>query len=521
MPSTLRITGLATGLDVDNMVKQLMQAERVKVDKVKQDKQLIEWKQELYREIIGDLMSFKNTYFDVLNKDKYILSSNNLTPYTVSIDSNAPLKVSATSDAQTGQYEIKVLNLAKSAGVNKNLNDGATLDSKLSDVDINASFIKINYNGVEKEISLDSSMKLRDLINKINIETAGAVKARFSELTKTLTFETSKTGSSASLNVSFLDSNKNVIETLNGQGQNAIVSIKEPGNSNFIQVEKETNTFTIDGVVYTLNGVTEGDVSIKFTVNINSQPVIDKIKEFVNKYNEIIDKINKKLSEKRNYSYKPLTEDQKKELKEDEIKKWEEKAKEGLLKGDSILENLVFNLRQAFFEKVEGIGITLQEIGLSTSSDYTQKGKIVIDETKLKTALETRGQEVINLLVKTSDIAYDPNKTYSSRQDRNKQIGIFQRIKDILEDNIRTTRNSSGKKGVLLEKAGVKGDVTEFNSLLSKEIKEKERLISDLEKKLFDKQEKYYKDFAKLEKAMQKFNDQANWLYSQIGAMNK
>ncbi|SEF99751.1 flagellar hook-associated protein 2 [Caloramator fervidus] len=519
MPSTLRITGLATGLDVDNMVKQLMQAEKTKVDKVKQDKQLIEWKQELYREIISDLMSFKNTYFDFLNKEKYILSSNNLTPYTVSIDSNAPLKVLTTSDAETGQYEIRVLSLAKGASVSKVLADGASLDTTLEGLGINASFLKINYNGTEKEINLNSSMKLRDLINQINIQTGGAVKARFSELTKTLTFETSKTGESSSIQVNFLDSDKGVIEVLEATGQNAKIQIKAPGNADFVEVLKETNTFTIDGIVYTLNGVT--DTSVKFTVNIDSKPVIDKIKEFVNKYNEIIDKINKKLSEKRNYSYKPLTEDQKKELKEDEIKKWEEKAKEGLLKGDSTLQDMVFNLRQAFFEKVEGVGISLQEIGLSTSSDYTQKGKIVIDEAKLKTALETRGQEVINLLIKTSDIAYDPNKTYTSRQDRNKQIGIFQRIKDILEDNIRTTRNSSGKKGFLLEKAGIKGDVTEVNSLLSKQIKEKDRIISELERKLYEKQEKYYKDFAKLERAMQKFNDQANWLYSQIGAMNK
>lgn len=69
MPSTLRITGLATGLDVDNMVKQLMQAERTKVDKVKQDRQIIQWRQDLYREIIGDLNTFKKTYFDVLSPE--------------------------------------------------------------------------------------------------------------------------------------------------------------------------------------------------------------------------------------------------------------------------------------------------------------------------------------------------------------------------------------------------------------------------------------------------------------------
>ncbi|MDO6355383.1 flagellar filament capping protein FliD [Caloramator sp. CAR-1] len=523
MPSTLRITGLATGLDVDNMVKQLMQAEKTKVDKVKQQRQLIQWRQDLYREIIGDLNTFKSTFFDVLNKDKYILSANSLAPYSVSIDSNAPIKVTATADAQSGQYEVAVSQLAKGATVVGELNaENLNLDTKLSSLGLSGiTKIDLTYNGTGTSIEVNGDMSIRDLINEVNSETNGAVKVRFSELTKNITFETSKTGESASLKItgaSFLNIN-DMTDAVTGQ--NAKFKIKTPNNSSFVEVQRETNTFTIDGITYTLNGLASEENPVKFTVNVDSKPVIDKIKEFVNKYNEIIDKINKKLSEKRAYSYQPLTDDQKKEMKEDEIKMWEEKAKEGLLKGDSILQNMIFNLRQAFFQSVKDVGISLQEVGLSTSSDYTQKGKIIIDEAKLKTALETRGQDVINLFVKTSTIAYDPNKTYSGREDRNAEIGIFQRIKDILEDNIRTTRNSSGKKGLLLEKAGIKGDFTEFNNLLSKELQEKDRLIDELNKKLAEKEDKYYRDFAKLEAAMQKFNDQANWLYSQLGAMNK
>lgn len=513
MSSALRITGLATGLDVDSMVKQLMQAERTKVDKVKQDRQLIQWRQDLYREIIGDLNTFKSTYFDVLNKDKYILSQNSLAPYSVNNITGTSVSVTATSTALQGTYEIKDVQLASSAKLQSN-----------SITDINATIntsgtiiIKAN-NGADVSINYDTNTTYQQLLDTINTQLSGTVKAYYSEVTQKISIETTKTGINASLNITdsnnILNLSSNIIN-----GTNANFNIKVPGESNYVNISKETNTFSLDGLTISL--LENSNETVKFSVATNSQPIIDKIKDFVNKYNEIIDKINNKLTEKRAYSYKPLTDEQKEQMKEDEIKKWEEKAKEGLLKGDSILQNLVYNMRQAFFESVKDVGISLQEIGLSTSSDYTQKGKIIIDESKLKTALETRPQDVLNLLTKTSSTAYDPNLTYQGRTTRNSESGIFQRLKDILDDNLRTTRNSNGKKGALLEKAGIKGDFSEFNNLLTNELIQKDKIISDLNNKLYDKENKYYIQFSKLETAMQKYNDQSAWLSSQLGAMFK
>ncbi|SHE36027.1 flagellar filament capping protein FliD [Caloramator proteoclasticus] len=518
MPSTLRITGLATGLDVDNMVKQLMQAERTKVDKVKQDRQIIQWRQDLYREIIGDLNTFKKTYFDVLSPEKYILSPNSLSPYSVNMStSTSAVKVTATASARAGQYEIKDITLAQTAKVqSKEIPDISTEVSS-------SGSLSIRYNDstpIEIEYGSDKTYKTyKDIITAINTKSNGQLKAYYSEITKKITIETAKTGSESTITINGANDLLGITDGTSDNGEDASFQIKTPGASDYTSVTKSNNTFTIDGLTFTLNESTTD--TIKFSVGVNSKPAIDKIKEFVEKYNEIIDKINKKISEKRAYSYRPLTDEQRKEMKEDEIKKWEEKAKEGLLKGDSMLQDLVYNLRQAFFEPLKDSGISIQEIGLSTSSDYTQKGKIIIDESKLKAALENRPDDVLNLLTKTSSIAYDPNKTYTGRGDRNSEIGIFQRLKDILEDNIRTTRNSSGKKGALLEKAGLKGDFSEFNNILYKELQQKDRIIEDLNKKLFDKENKYYQQFAKLEKAMQKYNDQSAWLSSQLGAMFK
>ena len=120
----------------------------------------------------------------------------------------------------------------------------------------------------------------------------------------------------------------------------------------------------------------------------------------------------------------------------------------------------------------------------------------------------------------TSVSSYGPDLSNVDRELRNKEQGIFQRINDILQDYTRTTRNSDGKKGILIEKAGIKGDFTEFNNLLSKEIKDKDKAIYDLNRKLYEKENRYYLQFAKLEQAMNSMNAQSSWLAQQFGSMN-
>ena len=95
MSNSLRITGLATGIDTDTLVKQLMQVEQIKIDKVLQEKQLIQWQQELYRDIIGEINSFKSTYFDVLKTDSYMLSTNTYSSFDVESSKHANASASA------------------------------------------------------------------------------------------------------------------------------------------------------------------------------------------------------------------------------------------------------------------------------------------------------------------------------------------------------------------------------------------------------------------------------------------
>jgi flagellar hook-associated protein 2 len=533
MSDKLRISGMASGLDTDTMVKQLMKAEVMKVDKVKQDKQIIQWQQDLYRELIGDLTSMKSTYFDVLKPETNVLSKNNYSAFDVAaVDvpaagSASPIAgASATAGvgAVAGVYKVEITNLASGA-----TKEGSVLASNTAKASLLSSLgltadttINITYNGTTKPVTIKATDTIENVIQNISDTTSGNVVAKFSELTKKFTIQTSATGSSNTLsidkNIAELGLNNNIAAV---NGVDAVLKITPPGSGPAVDVTKSTNNFTIDGVSYSLS---RPGTTTNITVSSNTQKAFDKIKGFIDKYNEIVDKITDKITEKKQYTYKPLTDDEKKAMEAEDIKKWEEKAKEGLLKNDSSLQNMLSSMRSAFFQGVEGAGVTLKDLGLNTSADYTQKGKIVFDtslggEQKLKDMLATRGEQVAKLFMQTStkQPSYSPDLSTSQRQDRSSDQGIFQRLNDILQDNVRTTRNSGGKKGLLIEKAGIKGDFTEFSSLLYNQIKDKDKIIATLSSKLADKETRYYTQFSKLEQAMNSLNSQSSWLAQQLG----
>lgn len=530
MSDSLRITGLATGLDVDALVKQMISTDNLKVDKAKGDKQVIEWKQELYRDIMTDLNTFKSTYFDVLKGDTNMLSSRNYSSFDVtsSDTTNSILSLSATgSNVLEGSYSVRVEKLAKGAYIEgSKLAGGTTYATKLSDLGIGADTLNITYSGAAEPVSItiDPNATIGDLKNLVSKQSSGKLNLNFSELTGKITLNTTDMGSGITLSLNDGTSSSTLSKLgINGatnEGQNALVYIKQPGASTETLVsDKKTNSFTIDGVNYKLSSA-DSTKTTTFSLTENITNSFDKIKGFVDKYNEIIDKISTKITEKKQYTYLPLTDAQKKDMKEDEIKTWETKAKQGLLKGDSSLQTMLYSLRSSFFSSVEGANISLKEVGLSTSSDTSQGGKIIIDEIKLKEALKTNKEGVEKLFSKKSEDfpSYSAALSSTEKVARASQEGIFQRINDILQDNLRTIRDSDGKKGILLEKAGIKGDFTEFTNLLTKSINDKTTLISALTRKMSEREEKYYAQFSKLEVAMQKLNDQSSWMSQQFSS---
>ena len=85
-----------------------------------------------------------------------------------------------------------------------------------------------------------------------------------------------------------------------------------------------------------------------------------------------------------------------------------------------------------------------------------------------------------------------------------------------MQDYIRTNRDSNNKKGLLLERAGVTGDTSNLQNMLAEQIKGKEDTIRTLLDRLVDKENRYYVQFAAMEKALNKMNSQSSWLSQQF-----
>lgn len=742
MSNSLRITGMASGLDVDTIVKQMMKSENAKMDKLVQNRQKTIWKQDAYRDILSDITNLKSTYLDVLKPETYMLSSSNYSSFDVANSDSTTTSIAtaiAGAGANVGIYNLKNIEMAtyatasgevqtsKVASANVsfpvknadlvannyneltfNLNgdlkdykialttDYTNLDSMVNDINnklksaqvnsttedisskVKASLsadgmsivfnqvdtnvlngikksdtnplagnkmdfginieaglndaLSVSINGVTTNITLDSGKYTLTngadgIINQINAKltvagistlkaelsldgtrikftstdplkqfsikgkatdalgfsssstdiypsvydrmsslfsndvdanvdftingknfkfdfsSTGADKNKsinevikqlsseancnitYSELTRKFTIESKTTGEDQTLTASqtsgkFLDVLFNAA-SIDKKGTNSQVTITDPKANTEITVYKTANTFTIDGMTYNLLKNDNSPGGINIGVSSNVQKSVDKLKSFLEKYNEIVGKINSKLTEKVERDYLPLTDEQKKGMSDDDIKLWEEKAKKGALRNDSNLQKMLYSLRSAFFDQIGTTGVdklnaSMSSLGLSTSSDYLSGGKIVIqDETKLKAFIQNNPKDYMDFFTKKSSIDYDVN--HLSDNGRYQSEGVLNRIDDILKDYTRTTRDNQGNKGLLINIAGIAGDSSEITNTLYKDITDNyDKKIKELAKKLATKETYYYNQFSKLETAMQKLNSQQNWFTQQL-----
>jgi flagellar hook-associated protein 2 len=345
-------------------------------------------------------------------------------------------------------------------------------------------------NMVNHDFQFDLTASLNDILNAINKSDAG-VSAFYDDATGKVAISRSKTGDYNKSGYEMLFSGSFLTDTLkldaaNEQGgQDATITI------NGLATTRHDNTFTVNGVTFTLKQNFTSPVTV--SVSNDTDGIYDKIKAWVDKYNDTIDKINAKLSEKRYRDYPPLTDEQKKDMSEDEINLWNQKAMSGMLADDTILRDGLAQMRLELYKQVSGVSNTkydqLAEIGITTSSDYTQNGKLEIDETKLKQALADDPQAVIDLFTKTGSTDDD--------------TGIMKRLQKTIQDTMNKVKQKAGDEWSTYDQY-----------FIGKDMHDLDERISAFEDHLNDVQNRYYAQFTAMEEAIQMANQQSSYIMS-------
>ena len=301
---------------------------------------------------------------------------------------------------------------------------------------------------------------------------------------------------------------KNTMSNIDLRGQDAIINVSYDGVAT--EIRRSSNTFDLEGLAVTISGefgytgdnLDKTAEAVTFSAKANTEKVIDSVKEMVEAYNSIIEAVNKEISTKPNRSYTPLTDEQKEEMSESQIEKWEEKAKEGLLFSDSDLTSLASEMRSIFKSTLNSLGIKyteIEKIGITPSSTWSDNGKLVIDEEKLESALETNPESV--------------SKLFAGDGTSN---GLMTNIKNVFDQY---AKKEGASKGILVDKAGSSlAPLSLLTNTIYKQLEDMDKTLKSLQAYLTTEQDRYISKFASLETVIAQMNSQSSWLSQQFSA---
>lgn len=271
------------------------------------------------------------------------------------------------------------------------------------------------------------------------------------------------------------------------------------GNKRLVDAEqslinaKDAEAATAGSTAPTVSAVT-------LTSTTDTKEIKDKIKDFVKNYNEMLDSLNGLLKEKKHRDFPPLTKEQREDMSESEQKLWDEKAKSGLLRNDSLIREGLAKMRMQFSSPVGNLGDktidSLAEIGITTSPRMTENGKLVIDEDKLDKALAKDPEQVVKMFTQRGSV--DAKTGEDTR-------GITERLRDEIKSLTRNIEKKAGKDGATDQSYGI-----------GKKIVESDDRITKLQAKMKDIEARYWKQFTAMEKAINKANEQSG-MFAQFG----
>lgn len=255
---------------------------------------------------------------------------------------------------------------------------------------------------------------------------------------------------------------------------------------NDVKYTGSSNSFTINGLTISALATT-GDDEVSITTSTDAQGIYDKIKDFLTEYNNIINEMTKLYNADSAKGYEPLTDDEKDEMSDSEIEKWETKIKDSLLKNDTTLSGVMSAMQMAMMSAVEidGKKYSLSSFGIHTlgylNAADNEQNAYHIDGDEDDTNTSGNADKLLTM------INQDPDTVMQFMQQ------LSTNLYKAIGDKMSATTLSSA--------------FTIYNDKqMDKEYSNYTKLIKEWETKLSDKEEYYYNKFTQMETALSKLN---------------
>lgn len=539
----IRMTGMVSGLDTDSIVKELVSAYSTKKEKYEKERTKLGWKQEIWK----DLNKEVNTFYKSVGNLRF--AGGYSTKKTTSSDTTKAT-VSAGSNAVTGTQKLHVLSTAQSGyltGGKITASDSSakvTSSTKLSELGFTEDETALKFIAKDKDgkdISADIKLSKDSTINDaVKALREVGLNASFDENNGRIFLSSSATGASTdfSLKSDGSDASKNLLNTLalNTDASEVTEASKRAtkidGSDaaivlNGVVYTSSSNNFSINGLSISVNAVTDSvDLSkaktngsldadkisdmlvntplndseaISITTSTDTQGIYDKIKDFITSYNNIINKMTKLYNADSAGNYEPLTDDEKSEMSDSEIEKWETKIKDSLLRRDSTLSTVMSAMTTAMSggATVNGKTYFLSNFGISTlgymNAAENEQNAYHIDGDEDDENTSGNTDKLMTALNSDPDTVMDFMKQMATN--------LYNAI-----DKQMTSTTLRSKYSIYNDKE------------MTTQYKNYTTTIKEWETKISDKEDYYYKKFSSMESALSKLNSQTSSLSGLFGS---
>lgn len=480
----IRSLGMVSGMDTESIVKQLVDAQKLKNKKTSDKSTLLEWKKEKWQALNTKLYKL---YTDSVSKMR-LQGSYGTKQVATSNDSIVSITGNAT--APTGQHTLSDIKLASAqyvTGSKITATATTTLESLYGGTI--AAGTKITMGA--KSLDITATTTVNDVVN---LAKDAGLNASFDANQGRFFISSKASGVSNAFTFSSTDSV--LLDKIGlGTGATTIAAADSSVKYNGVTVTDSDNTISVNGLTLTLKGATAVGETVSVNVSNDTKATYDMIKSFVKSYNDIVKEMNTLYDAPAAKGYAPLSDDEKEKMSDDQVTKWETKIKDSILRRDSTIGELKDSMRSALGGLIDvgGKSYSLASYGIQTSKVYSENGLLHIAGDSEDALYGSSPDKLMKALQE------DPDTTTAAIS------GIMTNLYNTMSEKMKAIPN-------------FRSALTFYNDKVMDKMQTQYKTeIKTQEKKLTEMENRYYKQFTAMEKAMANMQSQTSALNGMLG----